>query len=74
LEAYWEKHTEVVSPPRFLTGYDLMEVFQMRPGKQLGRLLEAIREAQAEGEISDRDQALSFAKTWLARDTSPEAL
>jgi hypothetical protein len=40
----------------------------------LGRLLEAIREAQAEGEISDRDQALSFAKTWLARDTSPEAL
>lgn len=72
LEAYWEKKTEVVSPPRILTGHDLMKKFGLQPSKQLGQLLEAIREAQAEGKISGRDQALAFAKTWLDRGEPSE--
>jgi hypothetical protein len=39
----------------------------MQPGPALGELLAAIREAQAGGEINDRQQALDFANNWLAR-------
>ena len=65
LEAYWEKHEQVVSPSRFLSGDDLMEIFGLVPGRAVGNLLAAIREAQASGEIQDREEALAFARRWL---------
>lgn len=65
LDAYWEKHEEVVSPPRIVSGNDLMEFFGLKPGRTIGRLLELIREAQASGEVSDRDAALALAREWL---------
>ena len=58
----------MVSPPRLLTGHDLMETFAIKPGKRLGRLLEAIREAQAEGLITSPDQALAYARSWLEQE------
>jgi hypothetical protein len=65
LEAYWENHEEVVSPPRFVNGNDLMQTFQLEPGQQLGSLLEAIREAQCAGEIHNQEEAMTFARNWL---------
>lgn len=65
LEAYWEKGDEVVAPPRFLNGNDLMQLFNLQPGQLLGQLLEAIREAQGAGEVYDREQAIVFARDWL---------
>lgn len=69
LEGFWEKSAEVVSPPRFLSGTDLMQEFGLQPGKMVGQLLEAIREAQAVGEIQDREAALAFARQWLQHET-----
>jgi putative nucleotidyltransferase with HDIG domain len=65
LEAYWEKSKEVVSPPRYLSGHDLMDTFGLKPGRMLGHLLADIREAQAIGEVNDREGALSFARLWI---------
>lgn len=65
LEAYWEKPEEAVQPPRLLTGSDLIEHFRLKPGPLLGRALEAVREAQAMGKVSDREQALSYVHGWL---------
>lgn len=67
MEAYWENNAKIVSPPRLLTGDDLMEMFDLRPGRDVGRLLAAIREAQAAGEIQDRESAVEFARQWLKR-------
>lgn len=67
LEAYYEQTEAVVSPPRLLSGYDLMTEFGLKPGRALGRLLDAVREGQAAGEITTRDEALEFARGWLAR-------
>ncbi len=71
LEAYWEQSEEVVSPPRYLSGNDLMDELNLKPGPMLGKLLEAIREAQAAGEIPNREEALSFARAWLNQAGSP---
>lgn len=67
MEAYWENNAKIVSPPRLLTGHDLMEIFDLRPGREVGRLLAAIHEAQAAGEIQDREGAIEFARQWLKR-------
>jgi tRNA nucleotidyltransferase/poly(A) polymerase len=65
LEAYWEKFTEVVSPPPLVDGHDLMKTFKLKPGPQVGELLEAIREAQAVGEVKTKKAALAFGEGWL---------
>jgi putative nucleotidyltransferase with HDIG domain len=65
LEAWWEKPTETVSPPRLVDGNDLQRELGLAPGPLIGQLLEAIREAQAERQIQDREQALTFAREWV---------
>lgn len=51
----------VASLPRLITGHDLIEKFGISPGPRIGMLLEAVREAQAAGEIANRDEALTYA-------------
>jgi hypothetical protein len=43
-----------------ISGHDLIDILGMRPGPELGQLLEALREAQAEGEVVTREEALRF--------------
>lgn len=64
-EAWWEKKSDVVKPPVLINGYDLMESLGLSPGPQVGSILEAIREAQASGEVTDRQQALALAHQLL---------
>ena len=65
LENWWERPAETISPPRFLDGHELMDAFALSPSPRVGEILEAIREAQAMGEINNRDEALDFARNWL---------
>jgi tRNA nucleotidyltransferase/poly(A) polymerase len=67
LEAYWESTAETISPPILLNGDDLMANFGLKPGPEIGRILAALREAQAAGEIHLRDEALDFARTQLTQ-------
>ncbi len=62
LENYWEKPHEAVAPPRIIDGNDLMKELGLKPGPMVGELLSAIREAQAMGEVSSREQALELAR------------
>ncbi len=56
------RHEEeaLVRPPRLLTGNDVMAALGIGPGPEVGRLLAAVEEAHAAGEIADRDGALTF--------------
>jgi putative nucleotidyltransferase with HDIG domain len=68
LLTHWFEHREeTVSPPPLLTGDDLMAELDLEPGPQIGRLLEAVREAQAAGEVHSREEALALARTHLPR-------
>ena len=62
LENYWEKPEETIAPPRLLDGNELMHELDLEPGRIVGQLLESIREAQATGKISTREEAVSFAR------------
>jgi putative nucleotidyltransferase with HDIG domain len=58
----FEHYEETVDPPPLLSGNDLMASLALESGPRIGRLLEAIREAQAAGEISTREEALGLAR------------
>lgn len=65
LENYWERPEEVVSPPKLLDGNDLMRELELPPGPRLGEILEVIREGQATGKVSTREEAIAFGRKWL---------
>ena len=52
-------------PRALLNGHDLMDKLNIQPGPVVGALLEKLREAQAVGEIANRDEALALATRLL---------
>ncbi|MBF6599226.1 MAG: HD domain-containing protein [Dehalococcoidia bacterium] len=50
----------IVQPPRLLTGYDIMSELGLTEGPLVGRLLGVLEEAQAAGDVRDREEALAF--------------
>jgi tRNA nucleotidyltransferase/poly(A) polymerase len=54
-----ESPPEVLRPPRLLSGDDLKEA-GYRPGPAFARMLEAVEDAQLEGKIHTRDEALEL--------------
>ena len=72
LEARWEKDEEIVHPPRLLDGRELMAVFDLKPGPLIGALLEAIREAQAAGDVRGKEEALVVGRKWLEQNKDGE--
>ena len=54
------------SPPTpLLRGRDLMTLFGLDPGPQLGRILNHLAELQAEGEITSADEAIATVRKYL---------
>lgn len=65
LEGWFERQDEVVAPQRLLNGSEVMAEFALTPGPLIGRLLDALQEAQAAGDVTCRSEALAFLSTWL---------
>ena len=67
LTHYFERHNETVAPSPLVTGHDLMVELGLTEGPEVGRLLGALREAQAAGEVRAREEALALARRlWSA--------
>ena len=56
----------IIRPPKLLTGNDLMRELDLRPGPAIGKLLDAVKEAQAAGEVETAAEALALARRTLA--------
>jgi putative nucleotidyltransferase with HDIG domain len=63
--AWWEAHQTVVNPTLLLDGNDLQDEFGMAPGKEIGEVLEKLKEAQAAGEVKTRAQADAFIQSQI---------
>jgi len=70
LDGLWETPEEVVRPPKLLDGRDLQKLFDLQPGRRIGKLLEDLQEAQAMGTVSSRDAALRFIEQRIKQDRS----
>jgi putative nucleotidyltransferase with HDIG domain len=67
LHHYFEEYERTIAPPPLLTGGDLIGTFDLTPGPQIGRLLEALQEAQATGVVTTREDALAFVRDRTSR-------
>lgn len=67
LTVYYRQHDSVVSPALFMNGSEIMQAFELPPGKQIGMLLDALREAQVVSEVQTVEQAYQFISTQLGR-------
>ncbi|MEJ0000434.1 MAG: CCA tRNA nucleotidyltransferase [Verrucomicrobiota bacterium] len=63
---------EEIDPPPLITGHDLIAM-GVPPGKTIGRILEEVKNAQLEGTVQTRYEALALARKLAARgmDTLP---
>ncbi|UCB43287.1 MAG: CCA tRNA nucleotidyltransferase [Dehalococcoidales bacterium] len=82
--AGWQEHTHIVDyvlkqyygqqsqvrPVKLVDGHDLINIFGLSSGPGLGELLEAVREAQAVGEVTTREDALEYVRGRLSTEES----
>ena len=77
----WQEHCDLMASilnaelekpatPRLITGVDVMDGFAVGPGPRIGRVLDAVNEAQATGEVATRDDAMRLAGRLLEAETS----
>ena len=57
----------VIAVPRIINGNDLMDIFGLSPGPQIGRLLKKLDEARAAGEFESKEQALEYIEKHLIK-------
>lgn len=52
---------ETLKPlPIFLTGNDVMEILNIKPSPKLGKIMDSLHEAQLNGDVQTREQAVEF--------------
>ena len=56
---YYENILPIHKQGRLITGDDLIQIFHLKEGKQIGNLLEQIEKRQFNGEIRTREEALT---------------
>jgi tRNA nucleotidyltransferase/poly(A) polymerase len=65
LDGWFNHFEDVISPTRLLNGNDLIKKFGLQPGRELGEILEKIREEQAAGTIFEKSSAFKFAEIMI---------
>jgi poly(A) polymerase len=79
--SHWQEHVRVVEfvlsqhfveesitrPPKLIDGHDLTRIYGLSSGPKIGRILEAIREAQASGEVITREEYFCPDHLYLSR-------
>ena len=60
LDAYFNRHAQIVDPALLLNGNDIRRLCQLAPGPLVGELLTALREAQVTGAVQSSDEATEF--------------
>jgi len=67
VHAVYEEHIRpVLTQPPLVNGHDLIRLFSLPPGPLFREIFAGLEQAQVEGEVADRNQALSWIEDFLA--------
>jgi len=72
VDRYAELEPHHVRPPRLVSGYDLIEM-GYTPGPEFKKILDAVEDAQLEGELDTAEQAIEFVHQRFPMTGSDEA-
>jgi poly(A) polymerase len=59
---YDEEMAKPKKPKKVLTGNDVMEILNIKPGPEVGKILSLIEDLQWEGKIKTKEEAIKFVK------------
>jgi poly(A) polymerase len=59
-DAYFIHSEKIITPPKLINGNDVLKEFDLQPGKIIGRLLEQVTEAQVNGEVNTKGEAIDY--------------
>ncbi|MDZ4768954.1 MAG: HD domain-containing protein [Chloroflexota bacterium] len=65
LDGYFNQRDRLIDPPALLDGEVLMQHFGLKPSPIVGGMLEAIRQSQVEGSVTNFHQAIALAGRML---------
>ena len=68
---YLKSLKPVEESPPLVKGNDVMEILGIGPGPLVGQVLKAVKEAQVEGVVSNRKQALAFIEEGFKEEAAP---
>ncbi|MEB3231872.1 MAG: CCA tRNA nucleotidyltransferase [Leptolyngbyaceae bacterium] len=69
IQRFLDPENPIAHPNPIITGHALTQALQLKPGPIIGRLLEQLAIAHAEGAIATHDQALDYARHIIANLT-----
>ena len=61
------RNREKILPPRLINGHDVMKAFGLPPSRFIGDMLTAVTDAQSEGKVKNKKDALKFLKSFLSK-------
>jgi tRNA nucleotidyltransferase/poly(A) polymerase len=61
----WVNQPEVLSPVPLLNGTEIMQMFNLPPGRQLGKILDDLLEEQAAGTVNTRTKAVQWLQSQI---------
>ena len=67
LQFYLTQKDSLKPLPKLLDGNEIMEILNISPSPILGKIIEALFEAQISGEISTKEEAVEFVKTFYLK-------
>ena len=59
-DAYFIHPGKIITPPKLIDGNDILKEFDLQPGKTIGDLLERVVEAQVNGEVNTKVEAIDY--------------
>ena len=71
-DAYFFHYDEIVDPVPLINGSELMRIFDISPGKQVGYLLGKLQEAQVSKKVSSHDQAVAYVNEIISMNNLEE--
>lgn len=65
LRFYLEARETLKPLPKLLSGNDVMQILNIKPSKRLGKIMEALHEAQISGDVITKEHAIEFVKNMV---------
>ena len=59
---YFDSLDRLTPLPKLLSGNDVMQLLNIKPSPKLGEILDALYEAQLDGDVTSKDEAIQFVK------------
>ncbi len=65
LDAWFRRYSEIVKPEKLIDGTEISEIFNIASGPRIGKMKQMAEEAQVQGLIHTRDEAVDYLKNHL---------